>query len=200
MSTTLNTVGRGVAGTVRSALARVRLGMVRAKATLSTTPRVASEGKMPSLDGATAWLNSGPLTRADLRGKVVLVQFWNYSCIEWLRTFPYLSAWDDAYRPAGLVVIGVHTLEYSFEHDVDNVRRAVDGLGLKYPIAIDNHHAISDAFNNRYTPALYVVDAKRRIRRHYLGEQGYDEAEPLIRQLLESRSVSISPVPIRHFE
>jgi len=139
---------------------------------------------MPSLDGATTWLNSAPLTSADLRGKVVLVQFWSYTCIEWLRTFPYVGAWAERYGPHGLVVIGVHTPEYGFEYDVDNVRRAAKGLGIRYPIAIDNHYAISDAFKNPYSPALYVVDARMRIRHHHFGEGGYEESERLIRRLL----------------
>ena len=100
---------------------------------------------MPSLDGATAWLNSDPLSTVQLRGKVVLVQIWSYTCIEWLRTAPYVSAWFDQYRAHGLIVLGVHTPESSFEHDLENVRRAVKGLGLRYPIAIDNHYTISDA-------------------------------------------------------
>src|SRR5262252_10424341 len=126
--------------------------------------RPSSRDAMPPLDGATAWLISPPLTTAQLRGKVVLVQFWTYSCIEWLRTYPFLSAWADKYRDHGLVVIGVHTPEYSFEHDIDNVRKAVLGLGLRYPIAIDNHRTIADAFKNPYSPGLYIVDARGRIR------------------------------------
>jgi thiol-disulfide isomerase/thioredoxin len=139
---------------------------------------------LPSLDGATAWLNSPPLTTAQLRGRVVLVQFWSYTCIEWLRTAPYVSAWAERYVEAGLVVIGVHSPESSFEHDVTNVEHAVTGLGLRYPIAIDNHYAISDAFKNSYSPTLYVADARGRIRRRLVGESGYAESEGFIQQLL----------------
>jgi thiol-disulfide isomerase/thioredoxin len=165
-------------------LAWIGLAVARAKAIFGVKQHVASEGKMPSLEGATGWLNSPPLRSHDLRGRVVLVQFWSYTCIEWLRTFPYLIAWDDRYTAAGLALIGVHTPEHSFERDIENVRRAVTGLGIKYPIAIDNHYTISEAFKNPYTPVLYVVDAKQRIRRHFLGEEGYDQAEQLIPQLL----------------
>src|SRR5215470_19666169 len=165
-------------------MAWLRATIERVTAALRGPHGVASEGHMPALDGATAWLNSPPLKRADLRGNVVAVQFWTYSCIEWLHTFPYLIEWSNRYRAAGLVVIGVHSPEHSFEHDIQNVRRAVDGLSITYPIAIDNRYAISDAFRNGYTPTLYVVDAKLRIRRHFLGDQDYDGAERLIRQLL----------------
>jgi len=102
----------------------------------------------------------------------VAVQFWSYTCIEWLRTFPYLVAWADRYTGAGLLVIGVHEPEHSFEHDVENVRRAVNGLGIKYPVAIDNHYVISNALKNPYTPTLYIVDVKRRIRQHYFWRAG----------------------------
>jgi thiol-disulfide isomerase/thioredoxin len=186
---------RDAAGVVHRALRWLELRLARAKSTFKLRRPVASEGKLPSLDGATAWLNSPPLKAADLRGRVVVVQFWSYTCIDWLRTFPYLIAWADRYTDVGLRVIGVHVPEQSFEHDVENVRRAVNGLGIKYPVAIDNHYVISDALKNPYTPTLYIVDAKRRIRRHYFGEQGYDEAEQLIRQLLrEAGAKEIAPL------
>ena len=172
------------ASPVHAVIARLRMSTERVTAALRGTHAVASEGRMPSLEGAVAWLNSRPLTRADLLGKIVAVQFWTYSCVEWLRTYPYLVEWSDKYDGSTLVVIGVHTPEHSFEHDIANVRRAVDGLGIRYPIAIDNHYAISNAFKSGYTPTLYVVDAKLRIRRHFVGEQGYDDAEQLIRQLV----------------
>ena len=125
---------------------------------------------MPSLDGATEWLNTPPLTTAALRGKVVLVQFWTYTCINWLRTLPYVRAWANAYETHGLVVLGVHTPEFGFEHDVDDVRRAAKDMRVEYPIAIDNEYAVWQAFNNHYWPALYFVDAQEsdstsRIRR-----------------------------------
>ena len=169
-----------------------RIGSVLAE--LSVTLHVSAEATMPSLDGATGWLNSEPLTPADLRGKVVLVQFWAYTCIEWLRTFPYVSAWWERYNPNGLVAFGVHTPEYSFEHDVNNVLQAVNGLGIRYPIAIDNHYAIWNAFKNPYSPALYIVDAKMRIRNHQFGGGGYELLEGVIRRLLsEAGARDIGP-------
>ena len=142
------------------------------------------KGACPPLDGATAWLNSAPLTTEGLRGKVVAVDFWTYTCINWLRTLPYVRAWAEKYRDHGLVVIGVHTPEFPFEHDIENVRRAVKEMRVTYPVAIDNDYAIWDAFDNHYWPALYLVDAQGRIRHHQFGEGDYDEAERVIQQLL----------------
>jgi thiol-disulfide isomerase/thioredoxin len=141
-------------------------------------------GAMPSLQPANAWLNSPPLSTADLRGKVVLVDFWTYTCINWRRTMPYLRAWAEKYRDDGLVVIGVHTPEFSFEKDVDNVRRAAREQKVDYPIAIDSEYAIWNAFNNHYWPALYFIDAHGRIRHHQFGEGGYDQLERIIQELL----------------
>ena len=174
----------GKSGTMRAALAYLRSCLSWVTTTLGATQRVASEGEMPSLDGATAWLNSAALTPADLRGKVVLIQFWTYTCIEWLRTFPIVNAWAQAYGQHGLIVIGVHTPEHSFEHDIASVQRAVNGLGIRYPVVIDNHYTIWGAFQNRYSPAFYVVDSKRRIRHRSFGEGDYEQLERLIRQLL----------------
>ena len=148
------------------------------------------EGEMPSLGGATGWLNSPPLTTAGLRGKVVLVDFWTYTCINWLRTEPYVRAWAEKYKNQGLVVIGVHTPEFAFEHDVDNVRRAVKDMRIDYPIAIDNDYAIWNAFNNEYWPALYFVDAQGRIRHHQFGEGDYEQSERVIQQLLAEAGAS----------
>ncbi|GAB2902259.1 cytochrome c biogenesis protein DipZ [Paraburkholderia jirisanensis] len=142
------------------------------------------EGTLPSLDGATQWLNSPPLTAAQLRGKVVLVDFWTYSCINCLRTLPYVKAWADKYRDSGLVVIGVHTPEFAFEKDVGNVKRAVSDLKVDYPVAIDDNYKIWRAFNNEYWPADYLVDAKGQIRAHHFGEGDYAGSEQDIRQLL----------------
>jgi thiol-disulfide isomerase/thioredoxin len=142
------------------------------------------EGEMPSLDGASEWLNSPRLTAAGLRGKVVLVDFWTYSCINWIRTAPYLRAWAEKYGDQGLVVIGVHSPEFDFEKDVGNVRRAVQAMRLGYPIAIDSDHAVWRAFDNHYWPALYLVDAQGRIRHHQFGEGGYEESERVIQRLL----------------
>jgi thiol-disulfide isomerase/thioredoxin len=142
------------------------------------------EGSLPSLAGATGWLNSPPLTAAGLRGKVVLVDFWTYTCINWLRTLPYLRAWAQTYQDHGLVVIGVHTPEFDVEHDLDNVRRAVRDLGVDYPVAVDSDYAIWTAFDNHYWPALYVVDAQGQVRHHRFGEGGYQQVEMILRQLL----------------
>jgi thiol-disulfide isomerase/thioredoxin len=139
---------------------------------------------MPSLGGANAWLNSAPLKAEALRGKVVLVDFWTYSCINWLRTLPYVRAWAEKYKDQGLVVIGVHTPEFGFEHDIANVRRAVQNMRVDYPVAIDNDMALWDAFNNQYWPALYFVDAQGRIRHHKFGEGDYQESERVVQQLL----------------
>jgi thiol-disulfide isomerase/thioredoxin len=142
------------------------------------------EGRMPSLDSATEWLNSPPLTAADLRGHVVLINFWTYTCINWLRTLPYLRAWAERYQDHGLVVIGVHTPEFDFEHDLDNVRREAKRLRVGYPIAVDSDYAIWDAFDNHYWPALYVVDAQGQIRHHRFGEGDYDQSEMVLQRLL----------------
>ena len=142
------------------------------------------EGEMPPLSGAVAWLNSPPLSSQQLRGKVVLIDFWTYSCINCLRTLPYLRAWYERYKDHGLVIIGVHAPEFAFEKEEANVRRAVRDLQIQYPVAIDNDYAIWRAFNNEYWPAHYFVDATGRIRGHHFGEGGYDESERLIRVLL----------------
>jgi len=147
------------------------------------------EGEMPSLGGATAWLNSPPLAAAGLRGKVVLIDFWTYTCINWLRTLPYVRAWTEKYRDHGVVVIGVHTPEFSFEHDLENVRRAAKDMRIEYPIAIDNDYAIWSAFNNHYWPALYIVDAQGRIRHHHFGEGEYEQSEMILQQLLAEAGI-----------
>jgi cytochrome c biogenesis protein CcdA/thiol-disulfide isomerase/thioredoxin len=142
------------------------------------------EGNLPSLDGAVQWLNSPPLTAQALKGKVVLVDFWTYSCINCLRTLPYVKAWAEKYRDQGLVVIGVHTPEFAFERDVGNVTKAMKDLGVTYPVAIDNDYKVWRAFNNQYWPAHYFADAKGRIRYHHFGEGKYVESERVIQQLL----------------
>ncbi|MBS0503128.1 cytochrome c biogenesis protein DipZ [Sphingomonas sp. NPDC019816] len=142
------------------------------------------EGELASLSGATAWLNSPPLSREALRGKVVLVDFWTYSCINCLRTLPYVRAWEAKYRAAGLVVIGVHAPEFAFERDPENVAKAVRDLGVTYPVALDNNHAIWRGFNNSYWPAHYFIDARGRIRYHHFGEGNYAESEKVIQRLL----------------
>ena len=146
--------------------------------------RLPDEGELPSLDGATGWLNSPPLTAAGLRGKVVLAGFWTYTCINWLRQLPYLRAWAGKYSGHGLVVIGVHTPEFSFEHNVSSVRQAVQDMGITYPVAIDNDYAVWLAFGNHYWPALYFADAQGRVRHHHFGEGEYGQSEMVIQQLL----------------
>ncbi len=138
----------------------------------------------PPMTGATHWLNSPPLNDAMLRGKVVLVDFWTYSCINCLRTLPYLKAWDDKYRAKGLVIIGVHAPEFVFEKDLQNVEQAVSELGIKYPVALDNRYAIWNAYENRYWPAHYLIDAQGRIRDQHFGEGAYQETEQMIQTLL----------------
>jgi thiol-disulfide isomerase/thioredoxin len=139
---------------------------------------------MPSLGGASEWLNSEPLGPTGLRGHVVLVDFWTLTCINWLRTEPYVRAWSQAYRDDGLIVIGVHTPEFSFEHEVDRVRQAIKERGIDYPVAVDNDYAIWSAFDNHYWPALYFVDAEGIIRDDHFGEGRYEQSERVIQRLL----------------
>jgi thiol-disulfide isomerase/thioredoxin len=148
------------------------------------------EGELPSLSGATAWLNSSPLSAADLRGKVVLIDFWTYTCINWLRTLPYVRAWAEKYREHSVVVIGVHAPEFSFEHDLENVRRAVQDMRVSYSIAIDNDFAIWQAFTNHYWPALYLVDAQGHLRYHHFGEGAYELSEMMLQHLLAEAGMS----------
>jgi thiol-disulfide isomerase/thioredoxin len=140
--------------------------------------------RMPSLAGATEWLNTEPLGLAELRGHVVLVNFWTLTCINWLRQEPYVRAWSRAYRDDGLLVVGVHTPEFSFEHDIDGVRQAVDVRDIDYPVAPDNDYAVWSAFANHYWPALYFVDADGVIRDKHFGEGRYEESERVIQRLL----------------
>ncbi|WP_343657935.1 cytochrome c biogenesis protein DipZ [Paraburkholderia caribensis] len=155
--------------------------MMRASVTAAPLP---VEGTLPSLTGAVQWLNSPPLTNAQLKGKVVLVDFWTYSCINCLRTLPYVKAWSQKYRDMGLVVIGVHAPEFAFERNIDNVKKATHDLGVDYPVAIDNNYAIWRAFGNQYWPAHYFVDAQGRVRHHHFGEGEYEQSEKVIQQLL----------------
>ncbi|MFM0126420.1 cytochrome c biogenesis protein DipZ [Paraburkholderia sediminicola] len=155
------------------------------------------EGVLPTLNGAVQWLNSPPLTVQDLRGKVVLVDFWTYSCINCLRSLPYVKAWAQKYKDQGLVVIGVHAPEFAFERNIDNVKKAVHDLGVDYPVAIDNNYAIWRALNNQYWPAHYFVDGKGQIRYHHFGEGDYAESEKVIQELLtEAGHANASKVAI----
>ena len=186
MSEDINHDRRRLVGTAAMTIGAASLGMFD-----SVVPRVTSagrqlpvEGEMPSLARATGWINSQPLTATGLRGTVILIDFWTYTCINWLRSLPYVRAWAEKYKDRGLVVIGVHTPEFAFEKDVDNVRRAARDMRVDYPIALDNDYAIWRAFKNQYWPALYFVDAKGRIRHHHFGEGEYQQSELVLQQLL----------------
>jgi hypothetical protein len=146
--------------------------------------RMGTDGAVPSLDGATAWINSEPLTPAALRGRVVAFDFCTYTCINWLRTLPYIRAWNEKYGPQGLTVVGIHTPEFPFEHDLDNIRPQLAGRGIDYPVAVDNDYAVWQAFSNNYWPALYIADRDGEIRYHHFGEGAYAESEREIQRLL----------------
>ena len=150
----------------------------------STTVELRIEGELPAFGGAIGWINSSPLTPTALRGKVVLIDFWTYTCINWRRTLPYVRAWAEKYKDRGLVVIGVHTPEFSFEKALENVQREIPSLGIHYPVAVDSDYVIWRAFRTQSWPAVYIADAHERIRHHQFGESGYDESERIIQQLL----------------
>src|SRR5262249_38465010 len=156
---------------------------------LTSNTAFADEGSIPQLDGAVAWLNSDPLTRESLRGKVVLVNFWTYSCINSLRELPYVRSWAAKYKDAGLVVIGVHAPEFGFGEERGNVEKAVRELKIDFAVPIDSDHGIWRAFSNEYWPADYFIDAKGRIRYHHFGEGEYDKSEHVIQELLRENGV-----------
>lgn len=159
--------------------------------------QASKQSDLNSLERANAWLNSPPLTPSDLRGKVVLIDFWTYTCINWLRTLPYIRAWAEKYKDQGLVVIGVHTPEFAFEKNIDNIRRAVKERQITYPIAVDSERTIWGAFRNQYWPALYFIDAQGRVRHHYFGEGGYEQSEMVIQELLaEAGAENVSSEPV----
>ena len=176
-------------GTATMGVMAARFGALE-KLMARTALRLSNEGDLPSFNGANGWLNSAPLTPAGLRGKVVLADFWTYTCVNWLRTLPYVRAWSEKYKNMGLVVIGVHTPEFPFEKNVDNIRRAAKAMRVDYPIAIDSDYAIWRAFNNQYWPALYFADAQGRIRHHEFGEGRYDQSEMIIQAMLRDAGVS----------
>jgi hypothetical protein len=171
------------AATTIAAASVIVIGSVVQQATAAGV-QLPVEGELPSLGSATGWLNSQPLTAAGLGGKVVLIDFCTYTCINWLRQLPYVRAWSEKYRDRGLVVIGVHTPEFPFEKDIENIRRALKDIRVDFPIAIDNDYAIWRAFNNNYWPALYFIDTNGRIRHHHFGEGAYEQSEKIIQQLL----------------
>ena len=176
-------LGVGVLG-----FAGVRLGLINPLMQPMTSPpgHLADEGQLASLRTATAWLNSEPLTAEALRGKVVLIDVWTYTCVNWLRTLPYVRAWAEKYNAQGLVVIGVHAPEFPFEHDLDNVRRAAKSMRIDYPIAVDNDFSIWRAFDNHYWPALYLLDGQGKIRYQHFGEGEYEQSERNIQRLLKA--------------
>jgi len=181
----------GTSAVEQKLLDRFRLDDRSAQTSMLGDGPLGIEGALPPLTGATSWLNSPPLTREALRGKVVLVDFWTYSCINCLRTLPYVKAWEQKYRAAGLVVIGVHAPEFAFEKDPSNVAKAVRDLGITYPVALDNNHAIWRAFDNRYWPAHYFIDGRGRIRYHHFGEGNYAESEKVIQRLLAENGQAV---------
>ena len=166
----------------------------------SKTIQLKAEGRIPPLDGAVVWLNSSPLTSGQLRGKVVLVDFWTYTCVNWLRTLPYLRAWAEKYKDHGLIVIGVHTPEFEFEKDLVNVKRFTRELGVSYPVAVDSNHSIWRAFRNNYWPALYFIDASGIIRHHQFGEGEYETAERVLQQLLIASGAQGVPTDLASVE
>lgn len=166
---------------------------------VSMASETAFGGDLPSLHGATGWLNSRPLTPMDLRGKVVAVDFWTYTCINWRRTHPYLRAWEKKYKDHGLVIVGVHTPEFSFERNIDNVRQAADAMKIQYPIAIDSDYGVWRAFDNEYWPALYLADAQGRVQFHQFGEGEYEKTEAALQNLLAkagARGFDRNPVSV----
>jgi cytochrome c biogenesis protein CcdA/thiol-disulfide isomerase/thioredoxin len=186
----------GTASVEQSLLDRFHLGNATASAAMTDGQPLAVEGQLPPLTGATEWINSPPLTREGLKGKVVLVDFWTYSCINCLRTLPYVRAWADKYKAQGLVVIGVHAPEFAFEKDPDNVKTAVRDLGITYPVALDNDRTIWRAFANQYWPAHYFIDGQGRIRYHHFGEGGYAESEKVIKRLLAENGNAVGDMSI----
>lgn len=155
------------------------------------------EGKMPSLAGATYWFNSKPLTSETLRGNVVLIDFWTYTCVNSLRTLPYLRAWYEKYKICGLVIIGVHTPEFEFEKNLENVRQAINDMHIEYPVAVDSDYEIWSAFKNAYWPALYFIDTQGLVRHHKFGEGEYEQSELVIQQLLrEAGNAGVGDGPV----
>jgi len=156
-------------------------------------PSIVGTSPLYGLSGATGWINSAPLTAKQLKGKVVLVDFWDYSCINCIRTIPYVRAWADKYKDSGLVVIGVHTPEFDIEKLTPNVQKAVNKFGITYPVALDSNHAIWDAFHNEYWPAHYFIDTKGKVRFEHFGEGNYDQSEHWIQALLQERATTPMP-------
>ncbi len=180
----INQDRRRFLSTAAATIAGLEVGMLGATKSLVRGIGIAGDSELRALRGATAWLNTPPLSADGLRGKVVLVDFCTYTCINWLRTLPYVRAWAEKYGEHGLVVIGAHTPEFAFERDLENVRRAIAAMRVPYPIAVDNDYAVWNGFSNQYWPALYLLDAKGTIRFTHFGEGAYDQSERSIQQLL----------------
>jgi len=180
----INQDRRRFLSTAAATLAGLEVGMLGATKSLVRGMAIAGDSELQALRGATTWLNTPPLSPEGLRGKVVLVDFCTYTCINWLRTLPYVRAWAEKYGEHGLVVIGAHTPEFVFERDVENVRRAIAAMRVRYPIAVDNDYAVWNGFSNQYWPALYLIDAKGKIRFTHFGEGAYDQSERNIQQVL----------------
>jgi thiol-disulfide isomerase/thioredoxin len=186
----INTDRRCFLGTAAMTIPAVPFVLASSMSAEESRPAGGDEGAMPDLDGAIGWLNSAPLSRKSLRGKVVLVDFWTYTCINSIRPLPYLRNWAAKYHDAGFVLIGVHTPEFSFEHESVNVQNALHNLNVTFPVAIDSNSRIWQSFNNQAWPAQYLVDAKGRIRYHHFGEGDYGEMERVIQQLLKENGTT----------
>jgi thiol-disulfide isomerase/thioredoxin len=186
----INPHRRRFLGTAAMTIAAVPFVLGLSVSAEESLPAGGDEGAMPDLDGAIGWLNSAPLSRKSLRGRVVFVDFWTYTCINSIRPLPYLRNWAAKYKDAGLVLIGAHTPEFSFEHEPMNVQNAVRNLNVTFPVAIDSNYRIWQSFNNEAWPAQYLVDAKGRIRYHHFGEGDYGEIERVIKELLEENGAT----------
>ncbi|MGH8462682.1 MAG: thioredoxin family protein [Pseudomonas sp.] len=174
----------GIAAVLAAALGALSVG----SRLIAGSSQLDKLGPMPELSGAVQWLNSPPLSREALKGKVVLVDFWTYDCVNCQRSLPYVNTWARRYADQGLVVIGVHTPEYDYENDIGNVREQVAKLGIQYPVAVDNRYAIWNAFGNQFWPAHYFVDAQGLVRAVHFGEGAYDTQEQVIQQLLADKN------------
>jgi len=187
MSADLNQSRRRFLGVAAITVAATQFNMLARAKSPSAATQFPVEGDLPSLKGATEWLNSQPLTAAGLRGQVVLVDFWTYTCINCINTLPHVRSWNQKYKDQGLTVIGVHTPEYSFERDTDNVKAAIKRFGITYPVAQDNRYATWGAYNNQYWPAVYLIDKKGQVVYSHFGEGDYAETEAKIQALLAQK-------------
>ena len=199
MPESLDRERRRFIGAAAAALGAATLGVIgsAAQQTACAAAGLPDGSPIPPLSGATEWLNSPPLTPASLRGRVALIDFWTYTCVNWLRTLPYVRAWAEKFRDQGLVVVGVHTPEFPFEKDIENVRWAAKEMDVNYPIAVDSNYSIWRAFDNHYWPAVYVADVHGRMRFHHFGEGAYDQTERAIQRLLSEGGRTIDDQLVR---